>query len=92
MRAGSSQPLYPCAIWRRSFLPGFGRPPALAACHAGGRGFESGRSRFSKCLQIGEWCCLSRRSSLILWPNRGPLSKVPANMIFSPELVASRTM
>jgi hypothetical protein len=22
------------------------------ACHAGGRGFESRRSRFSKCLQI----------------------------------------
>jgi hypothetical protein len=27
------------------------------ACHAGGRGFESRRSRLSKCLQIGTISC-----------------------------------
>ena len=44
------------------------------ACHAGGRGFESRRSRLSKCLQIGMCCCLFRRSTLlrgpIPWPTR----------------------
>jgi hypothetical protein len=32
-----------------------------SACHAGGRGFESRRSRLSKCLQTGTFCCLIRR-------------------------------
>jgi hypothetical protein len=32
------------------------------ACHAGGRGFESRRSRLSKCLQIGTLCCLFRQA------------------------------
>jgi hypothetical protein len=31
-----------------------------SACHAGGRGFESRRSRLSNYLQIGEFCCLDR--------------------------------
>jgi hypothetical protein len=35
---------------------------ALAACHAGGRGFESRRSRLSKRLQNGMLCCLNRQS------------------------------
>jgi hypothetical protein len=45
-----------------------------SACHAGGRGFESRRSRLLKCLQTGTSCCLSRRSNLlrgpIPWPKR----------------------
>ena len=32
-----------------------------SACHAGGRGFESRRSRFSMCLQIGTFSCHTRR-------------------------------
>jgi len=46
--------------------------PALAACHAGGRGLESRRSR--KALQISMSCCLSRR-----W--RPPASKLPAKAL-----------
>jgi hypothetical protein len=56
-----------------------------AACHAGGRGFESRRSRLSKCLQIDGLCCLIRRGL----STRGPIvarwlnSKRPANNTFA---------
>jgi len=43
-----------------------------SACHAGGRGFESRRSRFSKCLQIGTSCCLFGRSNCSVAQSRGP--------------------
>jgi hypothetical protein len=36
------------------------------ACHAGGRGFESRRSRLGKCLQIGTCCCLFGRREVVL--------------------------
>ena len=64
-----------------------------SACHAGGRGFESRRSRLSKCLQICSLCCLFRRSLSCSRPSRGPRSenKNPANSDFASELVAGRT-
>jgi hypothetical protein len=68
-----------------------GRPrTAGAACHAGGRGFESRRSRLSKCLQIGTWRCLFRRSSRLVAQSRGPNTrrKIPANWHFPTELVS----
>jgi hypothetical protein len=44
------------------------------ACHAGGRGFESRRSRLSKCLQTGILRCHIRRGDRprgpIPWPKR----------------------
>jgi len=63
------------------------------ACHAGGRGFESRRSRLSKCLQIGDLCCPYRHGRHRLWPNRSPppFGKVPANDNFSGNLVTGRT-
>ena len=45
-----------------------------SACYAGGRGFESRRSRLLKCLQIGRFRCLVRREygadGPIPWPKR----------------------
>src|SRR6266536_3306916 len=66
---------------------------AAVACHAGGRGFESRRSRLSKCLQIGGLCCPHRHGRHRLWPNRGPalFEKSPANGNFSGDLVTGRT-
>jgi hypothetical protein len=46
-----------------------------SACHAGGRGFESRRSRLSKCLQISRTRCLVRREISLRGPN--PWSKRP---------------
>ena len=59
------------------------------ACHAGGRGFESRRSRLETPLQISTFCCRSRHQSGDLWSNRGPSRrrKVPANRIFPSTLV-----
>ena len=33
------------------------------ACHAGGRGFESRRSRFRKCLEIGHFSRLEHKTT-----------------------------
>jgi hypothetical protein len=41
------------------------------ACHAGGRGFESRRSRLSKCLHLGRLCCPSGREQ---WAG-GPIKR-----------------
>ena len=64
------------------------------ACHAGGRGFESRRSRCLKCLQIGELCCLVRRGGWhrgpIPWPKR-PAQKVCKMGISRDNLVAGHT-
>ena len=55
------------------------------ACHAGGRGFESRRSRLEKCLQIATTSCPTRRKDAL----RGPIvarclsSKRPANSNFA---------
>jgi hypothetical protein len=65
------------------------RDAACAACHAGGRGFESRRSRFLKCLQIGTLRCPIRIETSL----RGPIaarclcSKMPGNWHFATELV-----
>ena len=45
------------------------------ACHAGGRGFESRRSRLSKFLQTGIFCCLSRREQHELGSKRAALPR-----------------
>ena len=59
------------------------------ACHAGGRGFESRRSRLETPLQISNFCCRSRHQSGVLWSIRGPSlrRKVPANRVFRSPLV-----
>ena len=43
------------------------------ACHAGGRGFESRRSRLLKYLQISKFRCLFRRDLSFSSPVRGPM-------------------
>ena len=69
------------------------RQPATPNCHAGGRGFESRRSRLLKCLQIGS---IVVRSGAIRTA-RGPIvarclsSKRPANSYYARGLVAGRT-
>jgi hypothetical protein len=59
------------AYWSHSSLD-VGVPDS--ACHAGGRGFESRRSRLLKCLQIGTSRCRDRRAATsrgpIPWPKR----------------------
>jgi hypothetical protein len=63
------------------------------ACHAGGRGFESRRSRLSKCLQIGTLCCRLRNVRSLCGPNvaRCLNGKRPANRHSASGLVAGRT-
>jgi hypothetical protein len=55
-----------------------------SACHAGGRGFESRRSRPPKSLQISQLCCRSGRGRSICGPIRGPnvWRKMPAKWLF----------
>jgi hypothetical protein len=62
------------------------------ACHAGGRGFESRRSRRLKCLQISTSCCQKRRGAKPRGPNPWPkrFAKRPANGALRPR-VCSRS-
>jgi hypothetical protein len=78
--AGNSRPRPVIPASPRTESPALARNPRLLplspelprpACHAGGRGFESRRSR--KVLQIGHFCCLSRRK-------RPPASTDPAHI------------
>ena len=52
--------------------PRVGRKCQDRHCHAGGRGFESRRSRLPKCLQMSDSCCRHRRVFSLSWPIRGP--------------------
>ncbi len=63
-----------------------------SACHAGGRGFESRRSRRLKCLQISTLCCQKRRGAKPRGPNPWPkrFAKRPANGALRPR-VCSRS-
>jgi hypothetical protein len=66
-----------------------------SACHAGGRGFESRRSRPSKCLQTGTFCCpirrLNRARGPIPWPKR--IDQTSCKMRHStPVVVSGRTI
>jgi hypothetical protein len=47
------------------------------ACHAGGRGFESRRSRLSKCLQTATLRWLGRREWLMLCSKNGAPVELP---------------
>jgi hypothetical protein len=61
MRLDAPEPLWPCGFRRIGRYRVACCASALAACHAGGRGFESRRSPLSKCLERGAICCPVRR-------------------------------
>jgi hypothetical protein len=63
-------------------------------CPAGGRGFESRRSRLSKWLQMDELRCLLRHDSSTSWPIRGPVlvnGNACKYAIFVHNIVSGRT-
>jgi hypothetical protein len=67
---------------------------AEVACHAGGRGFESRRSRFLKRLQISRLRCQLRRDLSVSWPVRGPMHSSKSackSHIFGQSLVSGGT-
>jgi hypothetical protein len=83
-RASRRNPSAEAASRRPPFRPGIGRRPVLAACHAGGRGFESRRSVEENILQIQVFCCQS-------WRKGPPASRRSPALMLHAKSAARRT-